>query len=102
MRPQRCGPFPQGAGQDIAALYDILKGAKNPADLLMVSIRWMEQGRFKVKSMRPRGCVAKASGRCESRCLSRLFDSKSQSGEGQSRSPKPRTLPVARSQRSTS
>ena len=30
--------------QDIAALYEILKGAKNPADLLMVSIRWMEQG----------------------------------------------------------
>ncbi|CAJ1460703.1 unnamed protein product [Effrenium voratum] len=36
--------------EDIAALYDILKGAKNPADLLMVSIRWMEQGVF-------RGCL---------------------------------------------
>lgn len=33
-----------GIVQDIAALYEILKGAKNPADLLMVSIRWMEQG----------------------------------------------------------
>lgn len=36
--------------EDIAALYEILKGAKNPADLLMVSIRWMEQGVF-------RGCL---------------------------------------------
>mmetsp|Transcript_3821 Transcript_3821/g.8920 ORF Transcript_3821/g.8920 Transcript_3821/m.8920 type:complete len:442 (+) Transcript_3821:94-1419(+) len=36
--------------EDIASLYDILKGAKNPADLLMVSIRWMEQGVF-------RGCL---------------------------------------------
>merc|ERR1719161_2495154 len=31
---------------DIAAMYEILKGAKNPADLLMVSIRWMEAGTF--------------------------------------------------------
>jgi len=31
---------------DIAAMYDILKGAKNPADLLMVSIRWMAEGIF--------------------------------------------------------
>ncbi|CAE6970937.1 TTN, partial [Symbiodinium sp. KB8] len=36
--------------EDIASLYEILKGAKNPADLLMVSIRWMEQGVF-------RGCL---------------------------------------------
>lgn len=36
--------------EDIAALYEILKGAKNPADLLMVSIRWMERGVF-------RGCL---------------------------------------------
>jgi len=31
---------------DIAAMYEILKGAKNPADLLMVSIRWMAEGTF--------------------------------------------------------
>merc|ERR1719392_255248 len=31
---------------DIAAMYEILKGAKNPADLLMVSIRWMAEGIF--------------------------------------------------------
>merc|ERR1719460_2859242 len=31
---------------DIAAMYEILKGAKNPADLLMVSIRWMSEGTF--------------------------------------------------------
>merc|ERR1719162_2955367 len=31
---------------DIAAMYEILKGAKNPADLLMVSIRWMSEGIF--------------------------------------------------------
>merc|ERR1719446_844945 len=31
---------------DIAAMYEILKGAKNPADLLMVSIRWMAEGVF--------------------------------------------------------
>merc|ERR1712187_523463 len=31
---------------DIAAMYEILKGAKNPADLLMVSIRWMSEGVF--------------------------------------------------------
>merc|ERR1740121_325357 len=35
---------------DIAAMYEILKGAKNPADLLMVSIRWMSEGIF-------RGCL---------------------------------------------
>ncbi|CAE8643003.1 unnamed protein product [Polarella glacialis] len=33
--------------EDLASLYEILKGAKNPADLLMVSIRWMEQGVFR-------------------------------------------------------
>merc|ERR1719203_1343875 len=32
---------------DIAAMYEILKGAKNPADLLMVSIRWMSEGVFR-------------------------------------------------------
>merc|ERR1719456_1369135 len=32
--------------EDIAAMYEILKGAKNPADLLMVSIRWMSEGTF--------------------------------------------------------
>merc|ERR1719510_1153989 len=32
---------------DIAAMYEILKGAKNPADLLMVSIRWMAEGIFR-------------------------------------------------------
>merc|ERR1719356_1177104 len=32
---------------DIAAMYEILKGAKNPADLLMVSIRWMSEGIFR-------------------------------------------------------
>merc|ERR1719336_1761122 len=32
---------------DIAAMYEILKGAKNPADLLMVSIRWMAEGVFR-------------------------------------------------------
>merc|ERR1719492_81799 len=31
---------------DIAAMYEILKGAKNPADLLMVSVRWMAEGVF--------------------------------------------------------
>merc|ERR1719162_1955025 len=31
---------------DIASMYEILKGAKNPADLLMVSIRWMSEGIF--------------------------------------------------------
>jgi len=31
---------------DIASLYEILRGAKNPADLLMVSIRWMAEGVF--------------------------------------------------------
>eukprot|EP00913_Durusdinium_trenchii_P010689 g10029.t1 len=35
--------------EDIASLYEILKGAKNPGarDLLMVSIRWMERGVFR-------------------------------------------------------
>merc|ERR1719174_3040501 len=33
--------------EDIAAMYEILKGAKNPADLLMVSIRWMSEGVFR-------------------------------------------------------
>lgn len=32
---------------DIAAMYEILKGAKNPADLCMVSIRWMAEGTFR-------------------------------------------------------
>merc|ERR1719162_203716 len=32
---------------DIASMYEILKGAKNPADLLMVSIRWMSEGVFR-------------------------------------------------------
>merc|ERR1719433_2612808 len=32
--------------EDISSLYEILKGAKNPADLLMVSIRWMAAGVF--------------------------------------------------------
>lgn len=32
--------------EDIASMYEILKGAKNPADLLMVSIRWMSEGTF--------------------------------------------------------
>lgn len=32
---------------DVAAMYEILKGAKNPADLLMVSIRWMAEGVFR-------------------------------------------------------
>lgn len=32
---------------DIAAMYEILKGAKNPADLLMVSVRWMAEGVFR-------------------------------------------------------
>jgi hypothetical protein len=39
---------------DIAAMYEILKGAKNPADLLMVSIRWMSEGVFNgVKTPNP-------------------------------------------------
>lgn len=39
---------------DIAAMYEILKGAKNPADLLMVSIRWMAEGVFRgVKTPNP-------------------------------------------------
>jgi len=31
---------------DVASMYEILKGAKNPADLLMVSVRWMAEGVF--------------------------------------------------------
>merc|ERR1740123_2755695 len=39
---------------DVAAMYEILKGAKNPADLLMVSIRWMAEGVFRgVKTPNP-------------------------------------------------
>jgi len=39
---------------DIASMYEILKGAKNPADLLMVSIRWMAEGVFRgVKTPNP-------------------------------------------------
>lgn len=33
--------------EDVASMYEILKGAKNPADLLMVSIRWMERDVFR-------------------------------------------------------
>merc|ERR1740121_3293844 len=33
--------------EDIDSMYEILKGAKNPADLLMVSIRWMSEGVFR-------------------------------------------------------
>merc|ERR1719378_590116 len=33
--------------EDVASMYEILKGAKNPADLLMVSIRWMSEGVFR-------------------------------------------------------
>lgn len=33
--------------EDIASMYEILRGAKNPADLLMVSIRWMREGVFR-------------------------------------------------------
>lgn len=33
--------------EDIASMYEILKGAKNPADLLMVCIRWMAEGTFR-------------------------------------------------------
>ena len=33
-------------GQDIASLYEILKGAKNPADLLMAA-RPLEEGEFR-------------------------------------------------------
>lgn len=48
-RPNWQGGARQGANtfeDDIAALYQILKGAKNPADLLMVSIKQMAEGRF--------------------------------------------------------
>merc|ERR1719510_1847635 len=45
---------------DIAAMYEILKGAKNPADLLMVSIRWMSEGIFRGTLM-PNPDVEKAA-----------------------------------------
>jgi len=45
---------------DIAAMYEILKGAKNPADLLMVSIRWMAEGTFNGTAT-PNPDVAKAA-----------------------------------------
>merc|ERR1719271_1782703 len=45
---------------DIAAMYEILKGAKNPADLLMVSIRWMAEGTFNGTDT-PNPDVAKAA-----------------------------------------
>lgn len=45
---------------DIAAMYEILKGAKNPADLLMVSIRWMSEGVFNGTAT-PNPDVAKAA-----------------------------------------
>eukprot|EP00927_Polykrikos_kofoidii_P019184 TRINITY_DN18941_c0_g1_i1.p1 TRINITY_DN18941_c0_g1~~TRINITY_DN18941_c0_g1_i1.p1 ORF type:complete len:474 (+),score=86.51 TRINITY_DN18941_c0_g1_i1:169-1422(+) len=45
---------------DIAAMYEILKGAKNPADLLMVSIRWMAEGVFR-GVMTPNPDVEKAA-----------------------------------------
>eukprot|EP00930_Biecheleria_cincta_P043243 TRINITY_DN2970_c0_g1_i2.p1 TRINITY_DN2970_c0_g1~~TRINITY_DN2970_c0_g1_i2.p1 ORF type:complete len:455 (+),score=101.12 TRINITY_DN2970_c0_g1_i2:191-1366(+) len=46
--------------EDIAAMYEILKGAKNPADLLMVSIRWMERGVFR-GTLTPDPAVEKAA-----------------------------------------
>merc|ERR1740121_3565767 len=45
---------------DIAAMYEILKGAKNPADLLMVSIRWMSEGIFR-GTLTPNPDVEKAA-----------------------------------------
>merc|ERR1719401_275824 len=45
---------------DIAAMYEILKGAKNPADLLMVSIRWMSEGVFR-GTLTPNPDVEKAA-----------------------------------------
>ncbi|CAK8986324.1 Uncharacterized protein SCF082_LOCUS500 [Durusdinium trenchii] len=46
--------------EDIASLYEILKGAKNPGDLLMVSIRWMERGVFR-GTLTPNPAVEKAA-----------------------------------------
>eukprot|EP00931_Biecheleriopsis_adriatica_P073577 TRINITY_DN47838_c0_g1_i1.p1 TRINITY_DN47838_c0_g1~~TRINITY_DN47838_c0_g1_i1.p1 ORF type:complete len:481 (+),score=92.71 TRINITY_DN47838_c0_g1_i1:54-1445(+) len=46
--------------EDIAALYEILKGAKNPGDLLMVSIRWMERDVFR-GVLTPNPAVEKAA-----------------------------------------
>ncbi|OLQ05047.1 hypothetical protein AK812_SmicGene11780 [Symbiodinium microadriaticum] len=46
--------------EDIASLYEILKGAKNPGDLLMVSIRWMEKGVFR-GTLTPNPAVEKAA-----------------------------------------
>jgi len=46
---------------DIAAMYEILKGAKNPADLLMVSIRWMSEGVFR-GTLTPNPDVEKIAG----------------------------------------
>merc|ERR1719162_1182987 len=48
--------------EDIASMYEILKGAKNPADLLMVSIRWMADGTFNGLAT-PNPDVAKAAKR---------------------------------------
>lgn len=48
--------------EDIASMYEILKGAKNPADLLMVSIRWMADGTFNGLDT-PNPDVAKAAKR---------------------------------------
>jgi len=45
---------------DVAAMYEILKGAKNPADLLMVSIRWMAEGVFR-GTLTPNPDVEKAA-----------------------------------------
>merc|ERR1719382_1638065 len=45
---------------DIAAMYEILRGAKNPADLLMVSIRWMAEGVFR-GTLTPNPDVEKAA-----------------------------------------
>jgi len=45
---------------DIAAMYEILKGAKNPADLLMVSIRWMAEDVFR-GTLTPNPDVEKAA-----------------------------------------
>lgn len=40
--------------EDIAAMYEILKGAKNPIDLLMVCVHWMREGVFNgVKTPNP-------------------------------------------------
>eukprot|EP00971_Amphidinium_carterae_P213606 4239404-Amphidinium_carterae.1 len=41
---------------DVAAMYEILKGAKNPADLLMVSIRWMAEATLQTLHSRHGSC----------------------------------------------